>query len=306
MLHASQEGKEDFILGGDLHCHTRLSDGSLGIEDLILLAQRLKIDTIAITDHDCLAGTVRGKVIGERHGVRVIPGVEFSCMDPQRDNRRAHLLCYLSDSPDRLEGLCRRNSLSRRRAGQYMILKVAKRYPITPEFVLKCASGSTNIFKQHIAHALMECGYTSTIFGELYQELFSSKSPHCVSVEPAFPDIREVLEAVHEAGGIAVLAHPAFYDSFDLLDELITLGLDGVEVWHPTANEETVARLKRTAQKNSLLMTGGSDFHGMYNSRLTRLGACLTPDEQIAELLNYKAKLRRQQKKTAAASDTAV
>lgn len=60
-------------MGGDLHCHTRLSDGSLGIEDLILLAKKLKIETIAITDHDCLAGTVRGKVIGERHGVQVIP-----------------------------------------------------------------------------------------------------------------------------------------------------------------------------------------------------------------------------------------
>ena len=156
-------------MGGDLHCHTRLSDGSLGIEDLILLAQKLKIETIAITDHDCLAGTVRGKVIGDRHGVQVIPGVEISCVDPKRE-RRAHLLCYLSDSPDRLEGLCRRNSLSRRKAGQYMILKAAKRFPITPEFVLKCASGSTNIFKQHIAHALMECGYTHTIFGELYQD----------------------------------------------------------------------------------------------------------------------------------------
>ena len=292
-------------MGGDLHCHTRLSDGSLGIEDLILLVKKLKIETIAITDHDCLAGTVRGKVIGERHGVQVIPGVEISCVDPKRE-RRAHLLCYLSDSPDRLEGLCRRNSLSRRKAGQYMILKAAKRFPITPEFVLKCASGSTNIFKQHIAHALMECGYTHTIFGELYHDLFSSNSPNCISVEPSFPDVREVLAAVHEAGGIAVLAHPAFYDSFDLLDELIGLGLDGVEVWHPTANEETVSRLQRTAREHHLLMTGGSDFHGMYNSRLTKLGECLTPDEQITELLNYKAKQRRLQKKAAISAEKAV
>jgi hypothetical protein len=187
-----------------------------------------------------------------------------------------------------------------------MILKAAKRFPITPEFVLKCASGSTNIFKQHIAHALMECGYTHTIFGELYHELFSSDSPNCISVEPSFPDVREVLEAIHDAGGIAVLAHPAFYDSFDLLDELIELGLDGVEVWHPTADEETVAHLKRTAREHNLLMTGGSDFHGMYNSRLTALGDCLTPDEQLTELLNYKAKQRRLQKKAAVAAEKAV
>lgn len=79
-----------------------------------------------------------------------------------------------------------------------------------------------------------------------------------------------------------------------------------VEVWHPTANEETVSRLQRTAREHHLLMTGGSDFHGMYNSRLTKLGECLTPDEQITELLNYKAKQRRLQKKAAISAEKAV
>ena len=90
-------------MGGDLHCHTRLSDGSVGIEDIIALARNCKLDTIAITDHDCLAGTVRAKIIGERNGVRVIPGVEISAVDPVT-GRYAHILCYLPDHPDRLEG----------------------------------------------------------------------------------------------------------------------------------------------------------------------------------------------------------
>ncbi len=68
-------------MGGDLHCHTKLSDGSLGIEDLVLLAKKKGIETIAITDNDCLAGTVRGKIIGDRYGVNVIPGVELSSRD---------------------------------------------------------------------------------------------------------------------------------------------------------------------------------------------------------------------------------
>ena len=80
----------------DLHCHTRLSDGSLGIEDLILLASRSGIDTIAITDHDCQAGTVRGKIIGKRHGVDVIPGVELSSYDPEH-NLNISILCYLAE-----------------------------------------------------------------------------------------------------------------------------------------------------------------------------------------------------------------
>ena len=62
-------------MAADLHCHTKLSDGSVGIEDLIVIAQKSGIETIAITDHDCLAGTVRGQVIGKRYGVNVIPGV---------------------------------------------------------------------------------------------------------------------------------------------------------------------------------------------------------------------------------------
>ncbi|MBQ1548948.1 MAG: PHP domain-containing protein, partial [Clostridia bacterium] len=165
----------------DLHCHTRLSDGSLGIEDLILLASRSGIDTIAITDHDCQAGTVRGKIIGKRHGVDVIPGVELSSYDPEH-NLNISILCYLAENPNRLEGLCRKNSLARRKASQLMVVKASQRYPISSELVLKCASGSTNIYKQHIMHALMECGYTTDFYGDLHDELFDPKSENNILV----------------------------------------------------------------------------------------------------------------------------
>ena len=158
-------------MAGDLHCHTKLSDSSMGIDDLIVLAQKRGVDTIAITDRDCQAGTVRAKIIGERRGVTVIPGVEISAYDSKRE-RYADILCYLSDSPDRLEGLCHRNVVARKRASQMMTLKAAQRYPLTPELVLKCATGSTAVFEQHIMHALLECGMTDRIFGELYYELF--------------------------------------------------------------------------------------------------------------------------------------
>lgn len=282
----------------DLHCHTRLSDGSLGIEDLIVLAQKSGVDTIAITDHDCLAGTVRGKIIGQRHGVNVIPGVEISAFDSKR-NKKVHLLCYLSENPDRLEGLCRRNSLARRKASQLMVIKTAQRYPISPEFVLKCAAGSTNIYKQHILHALMECGYSTEIFGNMYDILFSSDSPDNVLVTPKFPEASEVLEAIHEAGGIAVLAHPGFYDNFELLPELIESGLDGVEVWHPENSPEQVEELLKIAKKHHLLTTGGSDFHGMYSKNINHLGSYSTPDDCLTALLGYQAKQRRQKKKAA-------
>ena len=62
----------------DLHCHTKLSDGTMGIDDLIILAKNSGVTTLAITDHDCLAGTVRAELIGKRHDINVIPAVEFS------------------------------------------------------------------------------------------------------------------------------------------------------------------------------------------------------------------------------------
>ncbi len=285
-------------MGGDLHCHTRLSDGSVGIEDIIALARNCKIETIAITDHDCLAGAVRAKIIGERHGVRVIPGVELSAVD-NKTGRYAHILCYLPDYPDRLEDLCRKNTMARKRSAQYMMGKVAGRYPVTAELIRKCGAGSTCLYKQHIMHALMECGVTEHIYSDIYFDLFSPESENNILVKTAFAPVEEVIKAVHEAGGIAVLAHPAHYDNFSLLERL-TDELDGVEVWHPTADEETVARLLAYAKEHKLLTTGGSDFHGMYGRRASLLGSYRTPKPQLAELLGYKAKMKRLAKKNAA------
>lgn len=288
----------------DLHCHTKLSDGSLGIDDLIMVAKKSGMTAIAITDHDSLAGTRRGQMIGERLGLQVIPGVEFSAYDKKRD-KKVHILCYLPEFPDRLEGLCRKISNARKRAGQFMILKAAQRYPITPDFVVRCASGSTNIYKQHIMHALVECGYTTTIYGELYKELFSPESKNNIISKIDYPEPKEIIEAIHEAGGIAVLAHAGWYDNFELLEEeLIELGLDGVEVWHPKNSEEDRRRLMDIARKNKLLMTGGSDFHGSYNAEPTKIGDCTMPQEELDLLLKYQAKKKRMQKKAEAKQNT--
>lgn len=280
----------------DLHCHTKLSDGSIGIDDLIILAKKKDVKTIAITDHDCLAGTVRGKIIGERHGVEVVPGVELSAYD-SAGGRHVHILCYYPDSPDRLEGLCRRNSLARKKASQYMILKVAQRYPISGDLVLKCATGSTNVFKQHIMHALMQCNITTELYGELYHELFDPESNANVLVNPSFPDPKEVVELVKSAGGVAVLSHPAHSDCVDLIDDLIACGLDGIEVWHPCHDPEQTQALAKLGKSKGLLLTGGSDFHGMYSPAAIGVGGIEIPQQHLSAFFGYKAKLRRQAKK---------
>lgn len=284
----------------DLHCHTRLSDGSLGIEDLILLASRSGVDTIAITDHDCQAGTVRGKIIGKRHGVEVIPGVELSSYDPEH-NMNISILCYLAENPNRLEGLCRKNSLARRKASQLMVVKASQRYPISSELVLKCASGSTNIYKQHILHALQECGYTTYIYGDLHTELFDPESPDNILVQPKYPEPKEVIDAIHEAGGVAIVAHPGRTGvEGEVLDMLREAGLDGIEVWTPENTEHQTSELEAYAKKHGMLMTGGSDFHGLYNRKPTTLASYSTPDENLAALKSFQAKQRRARRKAEA------
>ncbi len=290
--------REVFILSGDLHCHTKLSDGSLGLEDLIIFAKKKGLEAIAITDHDCLAGTVRGKIIGARHGVQVIPGVEFSATH-EASEKNIHILCYLPDSPDMLEGLCKRNSLARKKAGHFMMLQTAKRYPITTEFIMKCSTGATNLYKKHIMQALIECGYANSFNGELYKKLFTKESEDNILVVPKYESAKNVIDEIHTAGGIAILAHPLVNGAFDIIDDLIEYGIDGIEVYHPSANEEQQAELKKFAAKKKLLTTGGSDFHGLYNEYSVSLGDYTTPDDCMHALLTYKSKQKRLQKKLA-------
>ncbi|MBR4282437.1 MAG: PHP domain-containing protein, partial [Clostridia bacterium] len=187
-------------MAGDLHCHTKLSDGSMGIEELIALAKGAGLKSSAITDHDTLAGAMRGKVIGERAGLNVIPGVEFSCKD-SKTGRKVHLLCYNPKYPDRLQGLCKEISDKRKSAGQVMATEVMRRYPIPAALIKKWATGSTNIYKVHIMSALMDAGYTTTIYGRLYERLFGENG--IVKGELDYPDIRDVIPQVKESGGVA-------------------------------------------------------------------------------------------------------
>ena len=274
----------------DLHCHSRISDGSLGINEILSLARRRGLTAVSITDHDAVVGSTRAAVLGKRLGITVINGIEMSCIDPQR-KRKVHILGYLYDHPDRLEGACHRMMQSRRDAAIQMLRKVLRYYPITPELVTQCASGSATVYKQHIMHALIEAGFTDKFFGDVFQKLFSSHGG-VAYVPIEYPDVRSMIDLIHSAGGVAVLAHPYAYDSMDLMQELVAEGrLDGIEVWHPKNSEEQSIALSNFAQQHGLVMTGGTDFHGMYTDTPHPLGYRTAPDSVLADL--EAAKLKR-------------
>lgn len=275
----------------DLHCHTKISDGSLGIEELIAIAKRRGLSAIAITDHDAVAGATRATMIGKRLGLNVIHGVEFSAKDSAR-GRKVHILGYMCDSPDRLEGLCRQTTAARREAANQMVRKVLRYYPIVPESVARCAAGSATIFKQHVMHALIDAGYADSFYGDVFQKLFGPDG--CAKVSIDYPDVREVIDLIHSAGGLAVLAHPANYDSEALMEELVTDNLlDGIEVWHPNHSAEKAAQYLTFATEHGLLTTGGSDFHGMYTATARPLGNPDAPDNIPQLMVSYKAKKYR-------------
>ncbi len=269
---------------GDLHCHTTLSDGSLGIEEVIAQAKRMGMDYLAITDHDTLSSANRAHILGERYGVRVIPAVELSAWDRAR-NQKVHILCYAPQKPDRLEGLCLKSCTIRTECAKDMISKVMERYPIPQDAVRMYTKGSKSIYKQHIMRALVNYGYATELYGRVNDELFKYPDGECL-VTREYPDVNFVLDLIHSSKGIAVMAHPYMFDNIDLLHELTEKGkLDGVEVYHYSADEDMRRSLADFAQSNGLIQTGGSDFHGLYNEKAVHIGSMTTDGENLDKLL---------------------
>ena len=268
---------------GDLHCHTTLSDGSLGIEEVIAQAKRMKLDVLAITDHDTLSSSNRAQILGERYGVIIIPAVELSAWDKAR-NMKVHILCYAPQKPDRLEGLCLKSCSIRTECAKDMINKVLERYPIPQDAVRMYTKGSKSIYKQHIMRALVNYGYATELYGKVNDKPFKYPDGECL-VTREYPDVNFVLDLIHSSKGIAVMAHPYMFNNIELLYELTSAGkLDGIEVYHHSANEAQQKELLEFAEKNNLICTGGSDFHGLYNEVPTYIGKMTTDADNIDKL----------------------
>ena len=270
-------------MSADLHCHSKYSDGSTDVEELVLLAKKSGINAIAVTDHDTFLGSERAAVFGEKYGVKIIKGTEISCYDYSR-KRKVHLLCYLPKRTDKISSVIQTTLKKRNEAMNTAIQKILKEYPVPYDMIIKRAQGSTCIYKQHVMHALMDAGYTDEIFGDLFRKLFNSRSG-IAKVSFEYPDVFDALEIVKESGGAAVLAHPAVYDSYDVMLEMIERGLDGIEVHYPRARESDEKDLTELCDRYGLIKTGGTDFHGMNTTKVNPIGTCTTSDEELEKLI---------------------
>lgn len=274
----------------DLHCHTKISDGSVSVDELIFIARRMGIKSLAITDHDTFAGAKRALILGERYGLNIILGAEISSFSKEL-NKELHILCYMCDRPDRLEGIFSKNNKARKNLNLKIIEQIAKNYPISLDIVSNKSRGSSNIFKNHIIQAIMDSGYVMPIYSIAYKKIFKNNLEFEINTEYCEPE--EIITQIHQAGGLAVLAHPKEDDLKYLIPYLVGLGIDGLEIYHPSVSPECTENLSKIAKKYGLLTTGGSDFHGMYSFASRCLNSFSTSESEIKKMNSKRLKLKR-------------
>lgn len=261
---------------GDLHVHSRLSDGSLSVDELFREAKGAGLDFLSVTDHDTTSSAGLCLTQGKVFGIEAIPGIEISAYDRKR-GRKVHILGYAYDLPaNSIDGLCAptiaaRNELTRR---QVAILADAG-FPIKFEEVEREAKGSTALYKQHVMSVLARKGLADGIRGKDYARFFA-RGGICFG-EIEYPDAFDAVKAVHADGGVAVLAHPGQLDSWDILHELADAGLDGVEAYHPDHGIFDLCKCLSFALDHShIFLTGGSDYHGRFGA-VPRIGTVRSP-----------------------------
>ncbi|MGC8798254.1 MAG: PHP domain-containing protein [candidate division WOR-3 bacterium] len=266
----------------DLHIHTVFSDGLFTPEQVVIRAQQLGFTAVAITDHDSVDGIERARQQGRRCGVEVVPGAEFSCNVNGAD---VHILGYCFDYQNpkiqRFFNEVREFRLAR--AGR-MVAKLnelsAGRWQVSLERVKEIA-GAGAVGRPHIAQALVEAGGVASM-SEAFEKYIGYDGP------AYFPKMRlspgEVIELIHRTGGVAVVAHPATYGNDGLVYLVIAAGIDGIEVWHPEHNQRAVDHYLEMAQKNGLLVTGGSDCHGGRKFGQVYLGEVRLPYQHLMAL----------------------
>ncbi|RFU68991.1 PHP domain-containing protein [Peribacillus saganii] len=276
----------------DLHCHTNVSDCSFSINEILELALQEDVRYLAITNHDTTKGLKEMIINGERFGIEIIPGIEISAYDFKRQTR-VHILGYfIEQAHSAIQEICNPLLEARHQASYIMVQRLIQAgYVISWEQVMNLAAGGTGVYKQHIMHALIENGYTDTIYGELYKELFSrglnGTAPGIAFVPLEYVDARLAIKAIEQAGGVSVLAHPGQYHNFDAIPELVEAGLKGIEVWHPLHGPNEEEKAKQYAVEYGLVMTGGSDFHGYYGEKEIRLGS-KSPGVEAVEALKER------------------
>jgi len=263
---------------GDLHVHTSISDGSLNLEETLLLAKRNGVTHLGIVNHDTVKGLKEAIELGNEIGIKVIPGIEISAFD-YKNNKKVHILGYnFNLDAENINRLCK-PIITQRNANslwQYKTL-LDEGYDIDFELLKEKSKDSEVIYKQHLMSCLIETHYTDKIYSELYRRLFKNGGVCDKDIE--YVSAFDAVESIKKDGGLAVLAHPGQLNSYEIIPQLLKKGLDGIESIHPSHSEEDIKRINQIADFSGLILTGGSDFHGAYGEGKIDIGDLESPEE---------------------------
>ncbi len=251
-----------FHMSIDLHTHSNFSDGTMTPTELVVLARSKKISTLALTDHDTMAGTEEAILAGAEMGVEIIPGIEISVFYGQVEY---HLLGYWADPHNSVlaAALARLQGARAERNAKILEKLSALGVPVTAE-ELQLVSEQGQTGRPHIARILVRRGVVKTMVQAFDQFL---KKGAAAYVSRFAYSAAEAVALIRQAGGLAVLAHPAQNDPElirlpTVLADLVPAGLDGIELYYPTHSHKVKKKLRALAGDYDLLLTGGSDYHG--------------------------------------------
>jgi len=244
----------------DLHTHSTASDGRLTPRELVARAAAAGVTTLALTDHDTLAGCAEAAEACATSGLRFVPGIEITAVLADAD---VHVLGYFVEtrSPALLGFLSeqRRRRLHRVREMVERLRRLG--IVLDAEAILKPGLDDAGLAagRPWIARALVDAGYVSTT-DEAFDRWLARGRPAFTPRNGPAP--AEAFVRIHEAGGIASLAHPGLTRVDEWISEFVDAGLDAIEAYHSRHDPDEAARYVRLAADLHVLVTGGSDFHG--------------------------------------------
>jgi len=276
----------------DLHVHTNISDGSMSPEEIMELAYKKGLKAIAITDHDITIGVERAVKCAEKYGIEVIPGVEISVdYESRYGYKKFHMLGYFIDTKSKelyqgLEFL----RVNREKRNKKILIKLNELGVEISEEELKKISGEGITGRIHFAYLLKKKGYASNM-QNAFEKYIGSNCPAYFNRERLKAE--EAIKLIKNAGGMPIIAHPKDIRETDenkivnIISDLKKAGMIGIECYYWEHNSKEEKFYLKIAQDNGLLISGGTDFHGLYRDYVslgTGLGNLKIPYGLVEEM----------------------
>lgn len=268
----------------DLHSHSTFSDGTLEPKELVEKAVGLGITHLGLSDHDSTGGIAEAEEKAKELNLQIIPSLEINTKEPTA----VHILGYFIDPEnEQLQKKLQAHRELRIKRAEMIIQKLQKMGIKISLSEFNHRAENATIGRPHIADKLKEKGLVFSR-NEAFDKYLSQGRPAYVFYEGPTP--QEAMEAILQAKGVPVLAHPGWAVSAETIITLVKIGLQGIEVFYPSHNPQQIQNFLETAKKFDLIPTGGSDYHGPESGH-EQLGEIPVPPETVEKLLERKQKL---------------